>query len=431
MSSSDKHVGVIGAGVVGVCTALMLQRRGFKVTIIDPNPPGEGASFGNAGCFNGSSVVPMSMPGMIKNVPNWLLDPMGPLAVRFNYLPNITPWLVRFLLAGKRAKVWEQAQALRSLIGSTVPLIKSLAEEAGAEHLLRHEGHLYVYRSDAALAKDRGGWELRSANGVSTQVLSADELHEFDPNISRAFTKGMLIAENSHTTNPHELVNAIFRKVLENGGTFVSARATGFIVNGAALSGVETTSGTVTVDAAVVAAGAYSKPLAEALGDNIPLDTERGYHILIRDPHVVPRIPTTDAEGKFIATPMDTGLRIGGTVEFAGLQAPPNWKRADVLYTHARNLFPGLSSTRPEKNITKWMGFRPSIPDSLPVIGRSRRCQHVVYAFGHGHLGMTGAPMTAMLVSDLVSGDTPTVDIAPFSPTRFALFGGIQSHQMY
>ncbi|MCX2710382.1 NAD(P)/FAD-dependent oxidoreductase [Pseudomonas sp. DCB_BG] len=431
MSSTDKHVGVIGAGVVGVCTALMLQRRGFKVTIIDPDPPGEGASFGNAGCFNGSSVVPMSMPGMIKNVPSWLLEPMGPLAVRFNYLPNITPWLVRFLLAGKRAKVWEQSQALRSLIGSTVPLIKSLAKEAGAEHLLRHEGHLYVYRSESAFVKDRGGWELRNANGISTQTLSAEELREFDPSISSAYTKGVLIAENSHTTNPHELVTSIFRKVLENGGQFLSARATGFALNGEQLIGIETTSGVVSVDAAVVAAGAHSKPLTEILGDNIPLDTERGYHLLIRDPLVVPKIPTTDAEGKFIATPMDTGLRIGGTVEFAGLQAPPNWKRADVLYMHARNLFPGLSSTRPEKNITKWMGFRPSIPDSLPVIGHSRRCQNVIYAFGHGHLGMTGAPMTAMLVSDLVAGEKTTIDISPFSPARFNLFGRIQSHQMY
>ncbi|WVV47980.1 FAD-dependent oxidoreductase [Pseudomonas sp. NA13] len=295
MSSTDKHVGVIGAGVVGVCTALMLQRRGFKVTIIDPDPPGEGASFGNAGCFNGSSVVPMSMPGMIKNVPSWLLDPMGPLAVRFNYLPNITPWLVRFLLAGKRAKVWEQSQALRSLIGSTVPLIKSLAKEAGAEHLLRHEGHLYVYRSESAFVKDRGGWELRNANGISTQTLSAEELREFDPSISSAYTKGVLIAENSHTTNPHELVTSIFRKVLENGGQFLSARATGFALNGEQLIGIETTSGVVSVDAAVVAAGAHSKPLTEILGITFRLIlsavTIFSFVILLWCPKYLPRTP--------------------------------------------------------------------------------------------------------------------------------------------
>ena len=173
MDKSRKSVGVVGAGIVGVCTALMLQRRGFKVTIIDSNPPGEGASFGNAGCFNASSIVPMSMPGMVTSVPKWLLDPMGPLAIRFSYLPTITPWLIQFLRAGRPGKVKEQAKALRSLLKSTVPLITSLAEEAGAAHLIRHEGHLTVYRSESEFAKDRGGWELLRLNRVKTRALDA------------------------------------------------------------------------------------------------------------------------------------------------------------------------------------------------------------------------------------------------------------------
>ncbi|ARE85672.1 D-amino acid dehydrogenase 1 [Roseovarius sp. EC-HK134] len=423
MNSNDKTVGVIGAGIVGVCTALTLQRQGFKVTIIDPNPAGEGASFGNAGCFNGSSVVPMSMPGMITSVPKWLLDPMGPLSIRLGYFHKITPWLVQFLLAGQPAKVEEQARALRSLIGNTVPLITSLAKEAGAEHLLRHEGHLYVYRTEAQFAKDQGGWELRRSNGVTSNILNADELRDFDPNLSRAFTKGILIKENGHTTNPHELVTLLFKKVIANGGILVSSRVTGFEVNGQILSAVETENGKVNLDAAVIAAGAHSKPLAALLGDNVPLDTERGYHIVIRDPEVQPRIPTTDAVGKFIATPMETGLRIGGTVEFAGLDAAPNWKRADVLYDHARALLPAIASVRPEDRYTKWMGYRPSVPDSLPVIGYARRTPNVVYAFGHGHLGMTGAPMTAMLVSELISGMKPSIDLSPFSPSRFSKAG--------
>ena len=331
MSTDQKKVAVVGAGVVGVCTALMLQRRGFQVTIIDPSPPGKGASFGNAGCFNGSSVVPMSMPGMIASVPRWLLDPMGPLSIRPSYLPKLTPWLIRFLLAGRRSKVKEQAAALRSLLKTTVPLITSLADEAGARHLIRHEGHLYVYRTEEGFAKDGGGWELRRLNGISTQVLDAAALRDFDPNLSHEFTKGVLIEENGHTTNPHRLVSLLFGKVVANGGQFVNARVTGFEIVGQTLQSVSTTEGAVAVDAAVVAAGAHSKPLAACLGDDVPLDTERGYHIVINDPEVAPRIPTTDAEGKFIATPMETGLRIGGTVELAGLSAPPNWNRAHVL----------------------------------------------------------------------------------------------------
>ena len=420
MDKSRKSVGVVGAGIVGVCTALMLQRRGFKVTIIDSNPPGEGASFGNAGCFNASSIVPMSMPGMVTSVPKWLLDPMGPLAIRFSYLPTITPWLIQFLRAGRPGKVKEQAKALRSLLKSTVPLITSLAEEAGAAHLIRHEGHLTVYRSESEFAKDRGGWELLRLNRVKTRALDAAALRDFDPDLSHTFTKAILIEENGHTINPQGLVTQLFRRVIANGGEFISARVLGFEIEGGVLKGLTTTGGAFAVDAAVVAAGAHSKSLAASLGDNVPLDTERGYHIVIKDPSVTPRIPTSDASGKFIATPMEMGLRVAGTVEFAGLSASPNWKRAHRLYAHARNLLPGLAPAASEESYTKWIGFRPSIPDSLPVIGRANHTPDVIYAFGHGHVGMTGAPMTATLVSELLAGEKTSIDIRPFAPTRFA-----------
>ncbi|KSV75998.1 hypothetical protein N185_16250 [Sinorhizobium sp. GW3] len=349
------------------------------------------------------------------------MDPAGPLSIRFSYLPTIMPWLIQFLLAGRPNRVSEQAKALRSLIGTTVPLITSLAKETGADHLIRHEGHLTVYRSDSEFAKDRGGWELRRLNGVYTQLLNADALHDFDPNISRAFTKGVLIEENGHTINPQSLVNYFFRGVISNGGEFLSAHATGFEIEGRKLKAITTTSGNLYVDAAVVAAGAHSKSLATFMGDNIPLDTERGYHVVIKNPEASPRVPTTDAGRKFIATPMEMGLRVAGTVEFAGLTAPPNWNRAHVLYTHVRNLLPALAPARSEERYSKWMGFRPSVPDSLPVIGRASRTPDVIYAFGHGHLGMTGAPMTATLVCELLTGETTSIDITPFAPTRFGV----------
>jgi len=419
MSEEKKRVIVIGAGIIGVCSALMLQRRGFKVAIVDPRPPGEGASFGNAGCFNGSSVVPMSMPGIVKSVPKWLLDPMGPLSIQLSYLPKFTPWLIQFLLAGQKRKVVEQAAALRNLLKNSVPMITSLAEYANAGHLIRHEGHLYVYRRESDFAKDCGGWELRRLNGVKTEIFDEIALKKFDPNLSHAFTKGVFIEENGHTINPKELVRLLFRKFIDNEGEFVTAHVTGFEIEGRVLKSVRTTNGNIIGNAAVIAAGAHSKNLAESLGDRIPLDTERGYHIVIKDPEVISRVPTTDAGGKFIATPMADGLRISGTVEFAGLYAPPNWKRAHMLYAHAKNLLPGLAPAKSIERYTKWMGFRPSLPDSLPVIGRSYYTPDVIYAFGHGHLGMTGAPMTARLVSELVAGEHTTIEIKPFAPSRF------------
>jgi D-amino-acid dehydrogenase len=200
----------------------------------------------------------------------------------------------------------------------------------------------------------------------------------------------------------------------------VGARARGFRLEGGRLIAIETESGGVPADAAVVCAGAYSKPLAAALGDKVPLETERGYHLMIRDPEVVPRIPTADADGKFVATPMETGLRFAGTVELAGLEAPPDWRRANVLLEQGRKMLPGLAMSYPQERTSVWMGHRPSLPDSLPVIGPSSATPDVIYAFGHGHVGMTAAPMTGKVVADLVAGRPPSIDIAAFSVRRFS-----------
>ena len=197
------------------------------------------------------------------------------------------------------------------------------------------------------------------------------------------------------------------------------AAATGFRVDGGKLTAIRTDAGELAADAAVVAAGVWSKPLAASLGDRVPLETERGYHLMINDPEVMPRIPTADGDGKFVATPMDTGLRFAGTVEFAGLDAPPDWRRARILLEQGRRMLPGLAPEHPEERISVWMGHRPSMPDSLPVMGYSRATRDVVYAFGHGHVGMTSAPMTGRIVADLIAGRPPTIDIAPFAADRF------------
>ena len=415
-----KRVGVIGAGMVGVCAASYLQRDGHSVFIVEAGEPGHGASFGNAGAFNASSVTPMSMPGVMWNVPRWVFDPMGPLSLRWSYLPMIAPWLIRFIRAGTPEKIRAQARALRPLVGATLDALAPLVRDAGAGDLVHRLGHLYVYRSSAGLEKDRLAWELRRENGVEVDEFDADELRQLEPALSREYAHGVLVRENGHTSNPLGLVQRLLDQFLRLGGELVHARAAGFRLDGSRVVAVHTDAGELAADAAVVCAGAWSKPLAASLGDRIPLETERGYHLMIRDPEIMPRIPTADADGKFVATPMDTGLRFAGTVELAGLTAPADWRRARILLEQGRRMLPGLAADPPEERISLWMGHRPSLPDSLPALGPSRVSPDVIYAFGHGHIGMTAAPMTGKVVADLVACRPPSIDILPFAPSRFA-----------
>src|SRR5499427_7918151 len=256
--SGTKRVGVIGAGMVGVCAASWLQRDGHSVFLVEAGEPGHGASFGNAGCFNGSSVTPMSMPGVIRNVPRWLLDPLGPLSLRWNYLPAITPWLVRFMRAGTPEKVHAQAHALRPLVGPTLEALQPLISAAGAEDLVHRLGHLYVYRSAKSLGKDRFEWELRRENGVEIDEFDADELRQLEPALSRDYVRGVLVRENGHTSNPLGLVERLLDHVIRSGGELVYARAYAFRHEGRRLAAIRTDTGDLPADAAIVCAGAYS-----------------------------------------------------------------------------------------------------------------------------------------------------------------------------
>ena len=290
--NGSKRVGVIGAGMVGICTASWLQRDGHSVFLVEAGEPGHGASFGNAGCFNGSSVTPMSMPGTIRNVPRWLRDPLGPLSLRWSYLPAIAPWLVRFMRAGTPERVHAQARALRPLVGPTLDALQPLVSAAGAADLVHRLGHLYVYRSAASLEKDRLAWELRRENGVEIDQFDADELRQLEPALSRDYVRGVLVRENGHTSNPLKLVERLLQHFLQSGGELVRARARGFRLDGRRLAAIQTDTRDLPADAAIVCAGAHSKPLAAALGDRVPLETERGYHLMISDPESMPRIPT-------------------------------------------------------------------------------------------------------------------------------------------
>src|SRR5580692_8562187 len=251
-----RRVGVIGAGMVGVCAASYLQRDGHSVFLVDPGIPGEGASFGNAGAFNASSVTPMAMPGIIKKVPGWLRDPLGPLSLRWSYLPTVLPYLVRFIRAGTEAKVHAQARALRPLVGATLSALEPLVKDAGAERLVHQRGHLYVYRSAESLEKDGLAWALRRENGVEVDQFGADELRQLEPALSREYVRGLLVRENGHTSNPFGLVTLLVEQFRRDGGEIVRASATGFRLDGQRLAAIRTDAGEFPADAAIVCAGA-------------------------------------------------------------------------------------------------------------------------------------------------------------------------------
>jgi D-amino-acid dehydrogenase len=412
-------IAVIGAGIVGLCCATYLQRDGRKVVVIDPGGPGEGATYGNAGGLNGSSIVPVAMPGVLAKVPHWLVDPAGPLSIRLRYLPKLVPWLYRFVRAARPELVREQARALRGLLAPSVDMYRALAASVGAGQLIQRSGLVMVYRSEASFAADAGANRLRSANGVVIEELSRDELRQLEPALSPSYARARLISENGYCRNPLRLAQSLAQALVANGGEIRRERAEGFAFAEGRVAAVLTATGQVPAAAVVVAAGAHSKPLAARLGENVPLDTERGYHAMIKDPEVAPRLPIMEMDGKFVATPMEEGLRMAGTVEFAGLDAAPNWRRAQVLLRQGQAMFPGLARAIGEERVSVWMGFRPSMPDSLPVIGPARGAPNAFLAFGHGHVGLVGAPMTGRTVADLIAGQPPAIDVAPFRAARF------------
>lgn len=412
---APRNIVVIGSGIVGVATACYLQRDGHRVTLLDPHPAGNGASSGNAGCFSPGSIVPLSAPGLLRQVPGWLLDRSGPLALRWGHLPAAAPWLLRFIRAGTAAGVAHQAAALARLLAPVWACLQPLLHDAGAEDLVRRDGSLIVYRTRAGWDSAQDGWALRRLNGVAWTELGPAELRALDPALTPGLYRGALLPGNGHTVDPLALTARLAASVLRRGGRAVVGVATGFSFEGDRLRAVLTEAGPLAADGAVLAAGSRSGRLARLLGDRVPLESERGYHLHLADPGVVPRLPTLAAEGRVVVTPMASGVRLTGIVELGGLRAAPDWRRAHALLPIARTVFQDLGIA----GGTVWMGHRPSLPDSLPVVGRSSRSADVIHAFGHGHLGLTGAPSTGRLVAELLRGGHPFIDLAAFAANRF------------
>ena len=417
------RVAVIGGGGVGLAAAIELLRDGHAVTFIEPDTFGgeQAASYGNGTLLNPSSVVPMSAPGLWRKVPGYLTDPLGPLTIRWRYLPRLLPWLSRFVRAGSTAaKVAATGRALAPLLADAPALHRRLAEEAGVGDLISRQGVLFAYPDRAAFEAESLAWGIRRDNGIKWLELNEDELRQREPSLDRRYKFAVLVEENGQCRDPGGYVAALARHAAALGAEIRQTGASGFRIQSGRLRAVTTHDREVPCDKAVIAAGAWSKRLAAAAGDRVLLETERGYHVSISDPGVEPRYPLMPSDGKMACVMTPGGLRLAGQVELAGLDAAPNWQRAEVLLRFARRVFPGLPADLPPERVKMWMGHRPSTPDGLPVLGSASACADVIHAFGHGHVGLTAAAMTGKIVADLVAGRQPPFDLAPYAATRFS-----------
>ena len=410
-----RHFAVVGAGVVGVCCALQLQRDGHHVTLVDYQGPGEGTSRGNAAVIAGGACEPVAMPGIVRRVPGMLADPLGPLAIRWSYLPRLAPWLLRFIAASRPDRVEDISKALRELSLRCVSAFKPLTQAAHITDMIRDTGWLSVYKTETSFQLVRGELELQLRRGIKFDVLTGDQIRQMEPSLAPIFERGVFYPENSLTVNNFRFVQCLAEDFVGHGGRLLCERVIDVVIGPQGPRELVTEQNRHRIDAVVIAAGAWSRELTRRLGHKVPLDTERGYHVMLPNPGVVPRLPIHIGDHGFVATPLEHGLRFAGTVELGGLRAPPNWGRADILLQHGRTAFPGLN----EAGLERWMGFRPSFPDSLPVISGSPKAPNTYFAFGHGHLGLSFAAITGKIIADLAGDRDPGFDLAPYRVDRW------------
>ncbi|MBW2270678.1 MAG: FAD-binding oxidoreductase [Deltaproteobacteria bacterium] len=417
MSDNDARAVVIGAGIVGVSCALFLQRLGRHVVLIDRLDPGDdgASSFGNAGSLSWSSCVPIAIPGLLPKVPGWLLSRTGPLTIRWRHIPTLAPWLWRYARSGSLASVEAAAEALAMLHAPALDLHRELAREAGVQDLIRSCGYLHIYRRAARDRLSHLEWRLRAEHGARLELLDGAALHEVEPDLAPGYVQAVRVHDQGFTANPSRLVSSLAAHFVARGGQRVRGEVRDLKTGGDAVHSVVTESDSIAAAEVVIAAGAWSTQLTRMLGIDLPLETERGYHVTLGDPGVSVCNTIMETEGKFVATPMEMGLRLAGTVEFASLDAAPDYRRADAILERGRSMFPGL---RPA-TVSRWMGRRPSLPDGLPVIGPAPGYRNVHLAFGHAHTGMIGAPNTARIIAGMVCGQPLNVDATAFRAERF------------
>lgn len=412
---STAHVTVIGAGIVGICCALHLQRLGYRVTVLDQRPPGEATSFGNACMITDSSLVPLATPGITMEGLGMLLNPNGPLFIRPSYAPRIVPWLWRFWRTSGDPRARAGAKALGELLRGALAEHHELADNTPAARWIGDEPSLFLYRSQADIDHEAYGWALKRANGVRHEWIDGQRLHELEPAIAPDYTQAAILQDHGRAVDPSQLTKAHADWLQRGGGELRQCTVRALEVRDGKVVRLSTDADPVPVEQLVIAAGAWSVKLAAQLGDRVPLESEGGYHITLTDPGIELQHPLMDSVGKVAIAPMAQGIRIGGLVEFAGIREDTRPKRSALLRKLIRHVLPAIRTER----CTEWRGNRPSLPDSLPVIDRASRIGNVYYAFGNQHVGLSSGPKTGKLVAQLVAGQPPAIDLAPFRVSRF------------
>lgn len=403
---------VIGAGIVGLSCARSLRAEGHDVAVLDRDPPGDKCSFGNAAGIGVTEIIPASVPGLAWKVPGWLFDPLGPLSLRLAHAPKLLPWLLRFLKEGSWERVEQIAAALAPLSARTYDDLVPLLDEIGLAHELHRVGALWVYDTRAGFEADLRFHAIRRRHGLVCEELSGEEARHLEPALGPGIRHAVMTPQWARVSDPKRIVDRL-RTHLEAQGV---AMLTGDVTAVEGRQVVTRDGARLPFDRLVVAAGAWSGRIARTVGDRALIESERGYNTTLPDAGVSLSREVIFAERSFVATPIEAGLRIGGAAEFAGLDAPPNYARSDALAELAKRYLPGLNT----QGGTRWMGHRPTTADSLPVIGVSPHRADVLYAFGHGHTGLTFGPTTGRLIAELVAGRPTSVDVTPFAIQRFS-----------
>jgi D-amino-acid dehydrogenase len=414
--AADKApVAVIGAGIVGVSTAIWLQRDDHEVILIDRVGPGEGASYGNGGVLASCSIVPVTVPGLLRRTPRMLLDPDQPLFLRWRYLPQLAPWLVSYLSHCKPEETKRIAAALAPIVSESLAEHQALSTGTGAEKWIIPSDYVFAYNDRAHFEGDAFGWSIRQEHGFQWDEFEGAAFRDYDPVFVPSLSFAVRLPDHGRIADPGRYVKDLATHVETTGGRFIKGEVTDVVRDSGGVAGVRVAGETIPCSAVIVAAGAWSAPLARRLGVNVPLESERGYHLELWNPNLMPRSPVMIASGKFVATPMEGRLRLAGIVEFGGLDAPASNAPFELLMKNIKAAIPSLKW----EDVTKWMGHRPAPADSIPLIGEVPGIKGAFLGFGHHHVGLTGGPRTGRLLAQLVSGRTPNLDLAPYAPSRF------------
>lgn len=413
---SQRHIVIIGAGIVGVSTALRLLTDGHRVTLVDRAGPASGTSYGNGGVLASSGIVPVTTPGLIRKAPGMLMDRDQPLFLRWGYLPRLLPWLVKYLRHANAADARRIAAALKDIVGDSYSEHLSLAAGTPAMRYLTPGDYVFVYRDRAHYAADAFGWEIRRQHGYAFEELEGEAFRAYDPSFAPDLGFAVRLGDHGRITDPGAYVQALAAEAEARGARLIQGQAEDIAREGGTVTGVRIGAETLPCDAVLLATGVWSGPLCAKLGLTVPLESERGYHLEFYDPSITPRSPVMVAGGKFVITPMEGRLRAAGIVEFGGLDAAPAPAPFALLKRQVQAALPGLTYSRTEE----WMGHRPAPSDSIPVIGEIPGTKGAFTGFGHHHIGLTGGPKTGRLLAQMISGRPANIDLTAYDPARFA-----------